>query len=476
MSFEQGVVPNQLKKANITPIFKSGDPSIFSNYRPISVLPVFSKIFERLLHSRLLKYLTDKNIITDSQFGFRKKYSTELALAYTLDRITTEIDQKNHVIGLFLDFKKAFDTVNHQILLRKLHHYGIRGNENRLIENYLSNRSQCVKLNDVPSEFREIDIGVPQGSILGPLLFILYINDLKNALQFSFPIMYADDTNIFISGKNIDNMTEKMNSELINLNTYLISNRLSLNIDKTHLIVFSNNPAIRNHIPIIKINDIPIQTKSRTSFLGIIITNSLSWSEQITHICNKVAKSVGIIKKVSKILNQQTLLALYKALVLPYLTYCNIIWGNAPTSHLTKLHLLQKKAIRHIFGLPMREHTAPFFASSNLLTIFDLYKISCITFLYKLLLNFHPPFINSHFNDTILKFPANNPSRQLTTRGMTTNNITLPKYRTNLKQSFFPYMSIKLHNDFLTPLGLLENCHSLKALIKNVTAILIANY
>ena len=217
---------------NVTPIHKAGDPSIFSNYRPISVLPVFSKILERLLHSRLIKYFNEKEILTDSQFGFRKGYSTEIALSYTIDRITSELDNKNNVIGIFLDFKKTFDTVNHDILLRKLSHYGVRGNANQLLRSYLSQRTQSVILNQVTSDSDSIDCGVPQGSILGPLLFIVYLNDFHNALTHRFPLMYADD-NIFISGKGIDAMSNQCNLELINISNYIKSNRLSLNIGKT---------------------------------------------------------------------------------------------------------------------------------------------------------------------------------------------------------------------------------------------------
>ena len=476
LCFEQSIVPDQLKQAYITPIFKSGDPSLFSNYRPISVLSVFSKIFERLLHNRLIKYFDENNILEDSQFGFRKSYSTELALAYTLDRITTEIDNKNHVIGLFLDFRKAFDTVNHEILLKKLYHYGIRGNQHRLISNYLNQRSQIVKIENKTSILKEIDIGVPQGSILGPLFFIIYINDLKNALNSCFPVMYADDTNIFISGKNIDSMTNEMNIELQNLSKYLQSNRLSLNTDKTHTMVFSTNTDIRNYAPPIFINNIPIQSKPTTSFLGVKITNSLSWSEHITHVRNKISKSIGIIKKVSKVFNRNTLLSLYKSLVLPYLQYCNIIWGNAPTTHLHAIHVLQKKALRHVHCLTSREHSAPYFVSCNLLNIFDIYKISCITFFYKLLHGIHPIFISTHFKNPILTFTSDNPSLSLTTRGMTNNTIRLPKYRTSLKQNFFPYAIIKLYNEFLLPLELLETCITLKQLKKHVTTILIAEY
>ena len=470
MCFEQSIFPVDLKKANVTPIHKAGDPSIFSNYRPISVLPVFSKILERLLHSRLIKYFDEKEIISDSQFGFRKGYSTEIALSYSIDRITSELDNKKNVIGIFLDFKKAFDTVNHEILLRKLSHYGVRGNANQLLRSYLSQRTQSVILNQITSDSDSIDCGVPQGSILGPLLFIVYLNDFHNALTSSFPLMYADDTNIFISGKDIDALSNHCNSELTNINNYINSNRLSLNIGKTHAIVFSNNYETRRINPHIKINGNEIDTVTTTSFLGVKINNSLSWATHTAYIGGKIAKSIGIIKKASKILNQSTLISLYNSLVLPYLNYCNLIWGNAAACYLGRLFRLQKKVVRLVYGRPLCEHTAPYFTLGNLLNIFDIYKLNCSVFIFKLMYNRFPTFYNSKFYDQIFVYV----SSALGTRN--NNLLRIPRCRTVLRQKSLIYTSVKLFNDFLFPFGLLETSTSLKMFKIAVRGILIADY
>ena len=198
-SLTDGVFPNELKLANVLPLFKSGDDMLFNNYRPVSLLCTLSKVFEKVMYSRLLSFLESQKVLIKNQFGFRRLHSSYMALMLMGDKITKALDNGDYVIGIFLDFSKAFDTVNHEILLDKLSHYGVRGNAYDWFKSYLSNRSQYVTYNGVASSTKNITCGVPQGSILGPLLFLIYINDLYNVCQESVPILFADDTNLFYS-------------------------------------------------------------------------------------------------------------------------------------------------------------------------------------------------------------------------------------------------------------------------------------
>ena len=234
LSLSQGVVPKELKIARVTPIFKAGDKQMISNYRPISVLPYFSKILEKLVKKRLTNFIENHELFYKYQFGFRGNHSTSHALVTLTTEVSSSLDRGHSCLGVFLDLKKAFDTVDPDILLLKLEKYGVRGTPWNWFRSYLTDRTQCVKVLDSQSPFLPIRCGVPQGSVLGPLLFLLYINDINNVCPNLCPILFADDTNLFISGENIADLYTSMNDALDMILLRLRSNKLSINIEKTH--------------------------------------------------------------------------------------------------------------------------------------------------------------------------------------------------------------------------------------------------
>ena len=257
--FSHGIFPDCLKFASIVPIFKSGSPLDLGNYRPISLLPIMSKIFEKCIFERIYSFVTRFSLITPCQFGFLRGLSTQNAIVSLTEYLYETLNSREIAIAVFIDLSKAFDTVNFQILLKKLNYYGIRGKPLQLLENYLCNRTQAVKINNSSSSVKPVTIGVPQGSILGPLLFILYINDLPMISSDFKPLLFADDTTLCFRGSNYENLIALCNRDLEKLVLWSKINRLTINFEKTFYMLFTNKQIYSN--PEIRMNNFEISRR-----------------------------------------------------------------------------------------------------------------------------------------------------------------------------------------------------------------------
>ena len=257
-----------------------------------------------------------------------------------MTKISQAIDNNEYTAGVFLDLAKAFDTVNHEILLRKLDHYGIRGIVHDWFKNYLINRQQIVKYKLVKSDSMTIKCGVPQGSVLGPLLFLIYMNDISKCSKILSFILFADDTNLFYSHKNADVLIKTMNQELRKITSWLFVHKLSLNVKKTHFMIFKTKRKKLNQTLSIEINNQKIHKVKCTKFLGLYIDDELSWKYHIDQITTKISKMAGIMARARHYLSTQTI---YNTMVYPYLTYCSVIWSSTYPTRLKSLFTIQKK-------------------------------------------------------------------------------------------------------------------------------------
>ena len=382
-SFQSGIFPDKLKIAKVISLFKKGNPELPSNYRPISLLPIFSKIFEKLMYKRLCRFLEIHNALYSLQFGFQENHSIDHALVSLTEAVRNTLDNRRFGCGIFIDLQKAFDTVNHKILLLKLEHYGIRGCALEWFRSYLSERKQYVSVNGSNSNLLSITCGVPQGSVLGPLLFLIYINDLPNVSNKLNFYLFADDTNIYCESKNVPDLIRIVNKELRSVKKWLDANKLSLNIDKTNYIIF-HSPSV--NIPsdaVIKIGKKHIKRVKFVKFLGLPLDEHLSWKYHLSELSKKLARTCGMFFKIRNLLPFDVLLCLYNALFLSFLQYGLIVWGQTYASYTEPIFRLQKKAVRAISFQPRMSPSLPIFNDLKLLRLSDIFELRLLTFVFE---------------------------------------------------------------------------------------------
>ena len=393
LCINQGYFPVELKTGCITPIYKKGDKHNIENYRPVCSLSQFSKLFEKIIYNNMMSYIAKNNIISNSQYGFQSNKSTESALIDFTYYIHQGLTEKSNTGAVFMDLSKAFDIITHEILQKKLEHYGFRGTFLSLIMNYLKDRKYFVCTNGYLSDAKISNIGVPQGSTIGPLLFLLYINDIVNCSNLLKFILFADDTTVLLRSHCLHDLNNKLANEVQKVVTWFSANNLVINLSKTNCMLFSNksgNPRLS-----IIIDNLILEEKDVVTFLGVDIDNKLTWKSHIQHICNKISKSIAILRTLKYSFPKHILIMIYMSLIYSYISYCNVVWGSAYECHLKPLIVLQKKAVRLITNANFRDESAPIFKDLKLLPISKIYHLNCLQFLFKCLGNNSFPFLRN---------------------------------------------------------------------------------
>lgn len=436
-SLTSGQVPADWKAARVVPLFKSGKVVDMDNYRPISILPVLSKILERAVHKQLYHYLQLHKILSPYQCGFRKNNSTEFAALSFAETIRRNIDQGRLTGAVFIDLRKAFDTVRHDLLLDKLSNLGVVDRELKWFKDYLRDRTQVVEFQGVSSDPEGVVVGVPQGSILGPLLFILHVNDLPDAAVQCSVLMYADDTVLFYSAKQASVIEEKLNEELASIGRWLHENSLFLNVAKTEAMLFGTAPRLSDVDSFsITINGSQIKQVSQFKYLGVVFDERLSWNDHIKYLLTKAGKRVGILGRIRYNISYASANTIYTSLIRPIIEYCDSVWGCCGQVNSRSIEALQRRAARIV----MRTYDSDSAMDNLKWPTLAARRDKHILNLVKKCIKGHCP---QYFNNY---FIFNNKIHSRTTRQ--SNLLHLPRVRTEVAKKSFYYHGCIVFNNF----------------------------
>lgn len=445
-SISQGVFPKVLKSSKVIPVFKKGNANEISNYRPISIVPTFGKVFELLVYNRLLDFFDSFSIVSPTQFGFLKGRSTSHAINSLLSQVISSLDKGERCLGVFCDLSRAFDTVDHDILLTKLETYGVRDLPLNWFCSYLKGRSQCVRVSHVSgtaiSNSQPVSAGVPQGSILGPLLFLAYVNQLGTCIS-SHVVQYADDTSVVVSSPSSGSASSKLETTMNQLKHWFDENRLSLNINKTKIVNFQIR---RTEKPF------AFPLSDSVVFLGLHIDAGLRWQDHVDHVSKRLSKSLYCLRYLSGFLPKESMKLIYYGTVQTILTYGIMFWGAAAEHLLNRVFVLQKRSIRILCGLNSRESCREHFRNEKILTLPSLFILAISVFVFC-----NPDSFSSlnHCYDTRHK-----------------SNLAVPNHKFAFYEKSVLFLGPKIFNRLPRSI---QSCNSLNSFKHNLKSYLVEN-
>ena len=395
-SIKNSLFPQEWKEGKVSPLFKSGAKDDLNNYRPISVLPILSKLLEKHVHDSLMEYLNSFGLLHSTQSGFRANHSCETALVGMIDNWLTAINKNSMVGVVMIDFRKAFDLVDHNILLKKLKHYKMSENTLNWFSSYLINRKQRVFVNDTVSEAETILNGVPQGSILGPLLFLLFINDLPLYTGDVQTDLYADDTTLSATGKTQEDIKVKLQLALDRLKKWCKSNGMVINTTKTKVMLITTKQRkshLENNVFSLTYENDDLSSTSNEKILGVHVDDTLDWTFHIDNISKKIKTNLWLLSRIKAFLTLEHRVQFYKTYIQPHIDYCNVIWGCTSQNNLYRIYNLQKRACKVILDYNV-QNVNQSMKDLKILNIYDRVFLRKSKFMHKVANQITPSYIN----------------------------------------------------------------------------------
>lgn len=448
LSISSGIFPSSLKTAKIIPVHKNNDTHDVCNYRPISVLSAISKIIEKIIFNRMTDFLNLNSIFCSNQHGFRSNRSTLTAACHFFEYVYHELDKRKHVAGLFFDLSCAFDCLNIKFIESKLYNIGFRGVFLEWIIDFLSDRKIFVKINDSQSELYNINIGVPQGSVLGPLIFLLFVNDLPDHLKTDSLTIYADDTSLAVSAQTLEDLTHSTRTIAKCFVNWCNSNGLMVNITKTKFVYFHPHNLYDSYNLSFQLDNSTIITSKSTKFLGLHVDMNLRWTEHIVAVNKNMNKSYYAISRIKDTMPLNALINVYYSLVYSHLCYNVILWGNSTDSN--RIFLSQKRIIRKMFDLGKLDSCKPIFREYKIMPFYCIYLYNCLIY------------VKNNLNT----FVTNGSTHSYGTRN--NNALRVFKHNTTKLESSFRYVGVKVYNHLPDELKMIPYLHLYKKRIKEL--------
>lgn len=455
-SFNNGIFPENWKTTTIIPIPKISKTKKCEEFRPINMLPSSEKVIELTAKKQLTSYLEDQNIIIEEQSGFRSSHSCESALNFVLNEWKTDIEGNCVVIAVFLDLKRAFETLDRNILIEKLNKYGIKDKEAAWFSSYLSNRHQKTRYEREESELLQSRLGVPQGSILGPDLFNLYINDIKDCIDGAKIKLFADDTLIWIAGVNVIDVTEQLNIQLEKISNWLKLNKLKLNTEKTKFMVITNRKV--NNDVVIKIDSEVIEKVEIMKYLGIQIDSKLNFKENTNFIIKKVSKKIYFLNRIKKKIPTNQRILLYKAIIAPHFDFCSSILYLAGRVDINRLQILQNKAMRMILDCSKFSSSTAMLETLQWLNVTQRISFNVLITIFKIKHQLLPNYLHKNiiYNNQIHDYNLR--------RG---DDFKLPKFMKTTTQNNIFYKGLKEFNKLPYEIKSEKNINCFKRLLSD---------